>query len=298
VDQADAASAGLLGRIAESDLARTGPVQTFRLTQASVYQAQESGLSHDRIVAYLEQHARASLPANVLRSLADWAGKRESLVLRSGVTLLGFPSEADRDLYLKRHSGTDCGSRFVLGGDQSSAPPKRAGTLAVDHLLTGRRTFELDEHGMIQTGQPLDIVQRARLGRFATEIPSGWQITRSSLRGAIAAGLKPALVHRWLSDHLVNPMPPLIARAIDAWTGKAEPVDLADAVLLHVPADEAFRAIAASPRLRPFLLGSLGSQWLVVRREARKPLAAALEELGFTMDSQSMVTGRPLGDLK
>ncbi len=194
VDQADAASAGLLGRMTETDLARTGPVQTFRLTQASVYQAQESGLSHDRIIAYLEQHARGPLPANVLRSLADWTGKRESLVLRSGATLLGFDNEADRDAYLKRHPGTACGSRFVLETGLPAERPRLAGALAVDHLRTGRRTLELDEHGRIQTGQPLDIVQRARLGRFAWVLAVGWRITADSIGRAAAAGIKPALI--------------------------------------------------------------------------------------------------------
>ena len=126
----------------------------------------------------------------------------------------------------------------------------------------------------------------------------GWRISGDSIRQAAAGGMKPATVHRWLSAHLAKPMPPLIAHAVDAWMGKAEPVELADAVLLHVPGDELFRAIAASPRLQPYLLGSPGSHWLVVRREARKQLAAALEELGFTIDRQLMLTGRSISNNK
>ena len=55
-----------------------------------------------------------------------------------------------------------------------------------------------------------------------------------------------------------------------------------DAVLLHVPDREQFRAIAASPRLRPFVLGSPGHNWLFMN-ETRKELAATLEGLGFTV---------------
>ena len=60
----------------------------------------------------------------------------------------------------------------------------------MDHLLTGRRTLELDEHGRIQTSKPLDIVQRARLDRFAQAKLVGWRITGDSIRQAIAGGRK------------------------------------------------------------------------------------------------------------
>ena len=127
LDQADARTAGLLGRIAETGNAHSGPIQTFRLTQASVYQAEESGLGHAQIVDFLQQHGQREPPANVLRSIADWSGKRESLSLRSKVTLLGFPTTAERDAYLKGHpEGTACGDRFVIGetGRVSSSPAR------------------------------------------------------------------------------------------------------------------------------------------------------------------------------
>jgi hypothetical protein len=113
----------------------------------------------------------------------------------------------------------------------------------------------------------------------------GWRLTTDSMSRASAGGLKPGVVHRWLEDHLVKPAPPLMAAAIDAWlrVGKDRPLELGDAVLLHVPGEDQYRAIANSPRLRRFLLGSPGPHWLFVRREDRKELAAALEELGFTL---------------
>ena len=53
-------------------------------------------------------------------------------------------------------------------------------------------------------------------------------------------------------------MPPLIAHAIDAWLGKGGSVELADAILLHVPDEGQFLAIKSSRRLKPFLLDSPG----------------------------------------
>ena len=67
LDRADARTAGLLGRIAEAGDVHSGPIRTFRLTQKSVYQAEEGGLGHDRIVDFLLRHGQHEPPANVLR---------------------------------------------------------------------------------------------------------------------------------------------------------------------------------------------------------------------------------------
>jgi hypothetical protein len=287
LEQADARTAGILGRIAESDSAHSGPIQTFRLTQASVYQAEESGLSHTQIVDFLRRHGQPEPPANVLRSLDDWSGKRESMSLRSGLTILGFATAEERHAYLAGHRGTACGDRFVIASGGVDQPPKSklSGYLASDHAAGIRRTFELDEQGFFHTNEPIDLVQAARLRRIAWPTATGWRLTTNSMRQAAAGGLKPGVVHRWLKDILAKPAPPLIAVAIDVWlrVGKDRALELGDAVLLHVPDQSQFRAIAASPRLRPFLLGSPGPNWLFVNRATRKELAVALEELGFTL---------------
>jgi hypothetical protein len=281
LDQADAPSAGFLGQIAESDSAASGPIQTFRITQTSVYQAQESGLSQAQIVEFFEQHSQRPPPANVLQTIADWSGKRESLTVRWGVTLLGFASTTDRDAYLEDNPGTACGERFVL----APAPGKKklaiATPLVTNHLLGGRRTWVLDEEGHIGTTEPRDIVQTAYLRRIARPTRMGWQITAETIRQAAAAGMKPPLIHRWLEDHLARPAPSLIVHAIDAWLGKEGSVELADALLLHVPDEGQFFALRSSQRLKPFLLDSPGKHWILVEPRARKELAALLKELGF-----------------
>jgi Helicase conserved C-terminal domain len=293
LDQADAQTAGILGRLAESDSAQSGPIRTFRLTQTSVYQAQENGLSHTQIVDFLNRHSQREVPTNVLRSLADWAGKRESISLHSGITLLGFPSMADRDVYLNSHPGAACGERFVLGATSEKEAPKPSRFLASDHLLSCRRTLKLDEHGRIGAIQPLDVVQFARLRRIAQPTTTGWQLTGKSIHEATTAGLKPALIQRWLNNHLVHPPSPLIALAIDAWAGKSRSLELADAILLHVPDEKQFEAITTSQRFRPFLLDCPGSYWLVVDRKSRKELVTLIEELGFSLSRQLTHQGLP-----
>jgi Helicase conserved C-terminal domain len=293
MDQAEAQTAGTLGQLAESDSAQSGPIRTFRLTQTSVYQAQENGLGHTEIVDFLNLHSQREVPANVLRSLADWSGKRESVSLRSGVTLLGFPSMADRDTYLESHSGAACGERFVLVPSSQKESLKAPRFLESDHSLIYRRTLELDEYGRISASQPLDVVQFARLRRITQPTATGWQLTGTSIRQAAAAGLKPALIQRWLNNHLVHPIPPLIVLAIDAWAGKSRSLELADAILLHIPDEKQIQVITTSPRFRPFLLDRPGPHWLVVDRKSREELVALLEELGFNLSRQLTLQGLP-----
>jgi len=288
LDHADPRTAGLLGRLTEGGSAHLGPIQTLRLTQTSVYQAEESGLDHAAIVDFLQQRSQHELSANVLRSLSDWSGKRESLSLRSGVTVLGFPTAAARDAYLSRHPGQACGARFVLAPGSDEQPPglEPSECIIFDHSNGWRRTLEMDENGRIRPTRPVDLVQEARMRRLAEPSSSGWRLTARSVRQAIAGGVKPTLILRWLKGHLAHAMPPLIALAFDQWVGTSRPLELVDAVLLHLPDKEQFQAIAQSPRLRPFLLGSPGPQWLLVKRETRKELAATLEELGFTLSKE------------
>jgi Helicase conserved C-terminal domain len=285
VNQADAASGALLGRIAEVTTRASGPVQTFRLTQSSVYQGQEGGLEHTRIVDFLERHNQGPLPPNVIRSLTDWSGRRESLVLRSGVRLLGFATTAERDAALKKYPGTPCGTKFILATASTGNKNNPATPLICDHMLPQlRRILTIDEHGAFSLSGQLDVVQRARLARISSNTKEGWRLTKDSTHAALAAGIKPAQLRQWLDAMLAKPAPALILGAIDAWMTKARPLGLDAAVLLYVPDLAQFNAIAMSPRLEPFFLGSPGPHWLLVARDSRAALSAALKELGFTFD--------------
>jgi hypothetical protein len=287
LDRADAASAGTLGRLAETDSARTGSVQTFRITRNSLYQAQESGITPAQIVDFFRRHNQGEVPANVLRSIGDWSAQRESLVIRSGVILLAFPDAAARDAYLAGNPGSACGERFVTLPEKGRVKPHLPKALVSDHERGQfRRTLAVDEYGQIHTSEPYDLLQLARLRRIARPTASGWEITAETIRRAAAAGVKGNQTFRWLDQHLREPMPDLLAYAIEAWQGKPVRLEFADAVLLHVPDEQEFWALGHSRRLQPFFLGSPGPGWLAVRKEGRKQLAALLAELGFTVDPE------------
>jgi hypothetical protein len=282
LDRVSAAGAGTLGRLAEAEATASGRVRTFHVSQASVYQATESGMTPTEVTEFLRRHSQNDLPANVVRSLSDWFARRESLIVRAGLTVLAFPSPAARDDYLSRHKGSACGERFAL----VAAPDARvalANALVSNHRERLRQTLVADEHGRLRATGPADLVQEARLRRLAERTSDGWRLTGASIRRALDQGCRPGLLSAWLEDHLAGPLPPLLERALDAWMGKASPLELGELTLLHVGDLRDFHALAGSERLRPFLQGSVGPGWLVVPRQAVKELSGVLKELGFTV---------------
>jgi hypothetical protein len=290
LDQADAGSASALGRIAEADAKQAGPVQTFRLTHAAVYRALEGGMMPEAVVGFLREHNRGDLPANVLRSLAEWSAQRERLVVRSGVMLRAFPGPAERDRWLKDHEGHAIGDRFV----RLATVPRggRAGGLTVvDHCGGTRRTFALDEHGVLRSAEPIDLLQTARLRRLAAPTADGWRLTADTLAAAQQTGLRRSQIHLWLTSLLREPMPRAMELAINAWTGAEIEAQLADAVVLHVPDSAAFEALADSVRLREFIVGVPGPGWFLVRKDGRKAVQALLEELGLTVGKEVKLGG-------
>lgn len=283
LDQATARSSALLGSMCESG-SRTGVVQSFRLTHASVYRALEGGVTLVELVDFLRRFGRGSLPANVVQTLSDWGGRHASLVLRSHVTLVGFPGESERDAWIKENKGQPLGSRFVLAL-ASKAATLRKTALEVDHRGPLRRTWDIDEQGWISIEKPLDSVQRARLMRMAEHSDLGWRVTRISMAKAKASGLKEGWVEQWLVEHLSSALPPLLQFSFRAWLGHEVALGMGDAILLRIKDDMLFEALKDNPRMKPFIKAIPQKGWLAIHPESRKQLKAFLDELGFSLSA-------------
>jgi hypothetical protein len=282
LDRISAAGAGTLGQLADAETNASGTVRTYRLTQGSIYRATEAGMNPAQVTDFLRRHSQNDLPANVVQSLSDWFARRESMVVRTGLTLLAFPSTAARDDYLATHKGSPCGERFAFISAHKVRGKDEA-TLVVDHHAAGRQTLTVDESGLVRARGRYDLIQESRLRRLAQRAEEGFRLTRTSIQRAVAQGHNPRIILGWVEDHLAEPLPLLLACALDAWTGKTPPLEMGELLLLHIPDEEMFLALATSERMRPFLQGGVGPGWLVVRREARKQLASILDELGFTV---------------
>ncbi|MEM4735912.1 MAG: helicase-associated domain-containing protein [Candidatus Thorarchaeota archaeon] len=85
-----------------TDPVKTDIVSTFRITERSVFQGTSTGMSVDQMIDYLQRESSKQVPANVIRSMKDWASRIIGVTLEN-VVLLETESEAQLESLLFRH---------------------------------------------------------------------------------------------------------------------------------------------------------------------------------------------------
>ena len=129
---------------------------------------------------------------------SEWASRRESLVVTSGATLIGFPTTEERERHLQVYEGQPQGERFIVAQLQSNQKPHDLkNVLQIDHRGPLRRTLLLDENGAISNLGPLDTVQTTRLSRFTLPDDQGRLMNHVSFMHALAQGIKTDVIIRW-----------------------------------------------------------------------------------------------------
>ena len=254
-----------LARMARLTSPDGGLVQTFKLSRESVYLALESGASFEKIRDFLSDHSRNGLPENVKHCLSEWAGKRETIVIRSGVSI----------------GAKAAGEPFVLmpdgGGKHADGP----------------RAWRIDEDGLIRVEKTADSVSVARLGRFADRVGDHWKIDASSVRRARERGISAGQILGWMKAHLSRELPPLIETAIRNWTGRVGKVFTGELLMLQVADLQAREALLASRRFRPFLAGHIPPDWFVLQAQKHRELKLLLAELGFSAEGSYFIPDLP-----
>ncbi len=279
LESADAPQICKLSRFATCAPRTSGPVQTFALRRESLYSALESGLTLDEACGFLTEYGRTELPANVKRMLSEWAGKRESLVLRNHVALALGPCE---DRPRGRALG---GNVYLLPSVSAKAAAKSfEGWTILDHRGEPERTWTTDELGNL-TANGGHSISQTRLARIADPVPTGRQLTQESIRRARMSGLSADQILAWLGAHLTAKIPPLLEVAVRNWTGR-HGVRLGPAQLLQIVQPQAKEALLRSPTFRPLLAGHIPPEWFLVREEHLSQVRTLLERLGFTIGDQ------------
>jgi hypothetical protein len=276
LESADPRQICTLSRFAAAASRAGGPVQTFALRRESLYGALESGMTLDEVRTFLIEHGKTELPANVQRMLSEWAGRRESLVLRTKVVLALGPSET-------RTRGRALNSNVYLlpsVTDKIAAKEFPVWTI-LDHEDKPERTWTTDELGSLTTNSGHSISQ-LRLARIADRTATGWQITQQSVGRARMSGMTADQILGWLGGHLTAKAPALLEVAVRNWTGR-QGVKLSQVQLLRIMQPQAKEALLQSATFRPFLAGHIPPEWFLIRNDHLSEVRGLLERLGFTI---------------
>jgi hypothetical protein len=276
LDSADARQICTLARFAADASQVGGPVQIFALRRESVYMALESGMTLEEVRTYLTEHGKNQLPANVERTLSEWAGRRESLVLRTNVVLALGPNESGT-----RGRTLSPGAFLLPSVSVKKTAQEFAGWTVLDHEGKSERTWTADELGSL-TSIGGHSISRLRLARIADLAETGWRITQQSIERASMSGLTADHILGWLGEHLTADIPALLEMAVRNWTGQ-QGVRLGQAQLLRVAQKQAREAILHSATFRPLLAGHIPPEWFVIRDDHLSEVRRLLERLGFTI---------------
>jgi hypothetical protein len=276
LDSADARQVCTLSRFAASASRADSPVQTFELRRDSLYRALESGMTMEEVRAFLTEHGKTELPANVERMLSEWAGRRESLILRTKVVLALGPLET------RTHGRALNSNVFLLPAVTGKMTAKEfAGWPILDHEDKPERTWTTDELGSLTTSSGHSI-SGLRLARIADHTTAGWQITAQSVGRARRDGMTTEQILGWLGDHVKGGVPSLLEVAVRNWTSR-QGVQLRQVQLLRIMQPQAKEALLQSATFRPFLVGHIPPEWFLIHDAHLGEVRRLLETLGFAI---------------
>ena len=255
----------------------------YRLTRDSVYHGLEGGTHVDRVLDTLRAGSAHELPQNVRVEIMEWARLRERMTLRQRARLLEYGSQSARDLALRGEPrAIALGERFMLLPHEVAAKgfrPRK--TINYHHPLPP--CLVVDEKGEIKLASVAhDLLVEAQLDRWAQRTGEGkWQFTQTSVANAMQHGTKRRQLSEWLSERLVEPLPELIAVALNAWMGQKIEVGLSKVTLLQCKKQEVFDAIAGSPALKEIIEGVLAPDLILIKDHEVERFRTMLDWMGL-----------------
>jgi hypothetical protein len=273
----------------------------YRLTRASVYWGLENGTALEDLLQGLQAGSSTELPQNVVVEIREWAALRERLTLYRRANLLEFASADRRQQALEQGiQGTPIGENYLLLAVNGAPEQKQLKKLRlpagwalnrINYAQALPECLGVSETGLVQllSAAP-DLWIEAQLGMWATALgQKQWQLSATSVAGAIRNGLRLPDLLKLLSDRLSHPLPPLLGVALRAWAGDAPKAELGEVTLLRCRQPEVFQAVLQSPRLKPLLRGALAPDLLLVEPGQLAALQAELAWAGFKLSDQLTV---------
>jgi hypothetical protein len=299
LDRTTPAQLTFLERHAERVQAQQHTAQ-YRLTRNSVYLGLESGTTLEELLDGLQGGSNAELPQNVVTEIKEWASLREQISLYRHAHLLEFDSKRACQAALdKGLPGRLVGERFLKLSsawlqEASQARPAKADRVLpatqIDYAAPLPKCLSVNEDGIIKVEDAPDMLIGAQLAKWAeAQADKKWRLTQASVSAAITNGIRIESLFRLLAERLPRPLPAFLQIALNAWAGEALQVELAPITVLRCRRGDIFQAILTSKKLKPYLLGTLAPDILVVDQEQVEAFKAQLAWAGLKISDQLVV---------
>ncbi|THF69822.1 hypothetical protein E7T06_09965 [Deinococcus sp. Arct2-2] len=258
---------------------------TYRLTRESVYAALEHGLSLADLLGGLQAGSATPLAPSMQRTIQDWAARRERLTLHQGVTLLEYPTRAERDAALAS-GGTAVGETLRMLGPEQQI---QAGVNILNYDQAPAKTLKFGADGSFSLTGEQDFLTRQLLeGRV---VPAGQD--KYTVRPTPPGGLPTSFLTD-LEARSVGRLPAPLRLQLGVWSGSVPPPSVAAVTLIQHPQAQ---ALAQHPALKDFIGPSLGPTLFTVQAGKEAALEAALNILGLAPNRKIVAPQGTASDL-
>ncbi len=234
-------------------------VVAYRITRESTYQALQRGESPDTIRAFLEEATGQPVPQNVVRTLEEWGEQYERIVVRRDITIM----QTDDASTLAQLLNDKAMGGLLHRLDAHTAWLRAKDTAKLEAYLQQQemlpaysqgpeadlpRSLRWDEDALRPRHPMPSLYVTGTLRRIAEQTDDHWQLTRRSLRAAIAAGMDVPTVIALVEQMTGAPMTPEWQKQLKAWGNHYGDAQVASVILLRLESDEALQELRRADR--------------------------------------------------
>lgn len=264
-----------------------GPVSTYRLTSASIYKGEHSGIGVDAFLALLDTHAAHGIPGNVREEFSSWLRKLDSITLLPKCNVIEFQTAEIAEAYAKENPEVRrVGERFVVGDDA-----KPNGAAHIDYSLPLPPCLHEAEGLTFQANwERLNLFVRRRLadvGAVRDREDGGLDLELTI--GDYRNGADWSLVVAELETLAIGPIAGRYRTALRAWSGEIGPALTRTATLVRFDEPEVCDTALEISEIAEHVEGRLGPRTLVVKDGCLNALKKAVKKHGVRVTRSSAI---------
>jgi len=240
-------------------------VITYRLTRDSIYQAFQRDETAASIQQFLLEATGQPVPQNVARSVEEWGGQYERIVLRRDVTIMQLDSAAMLDEFLgdkilKRYvQRLDAHTAWIRAKNMAKVEA-RLSTLALLPAYSQGPEADLPRslrwqddvpfgNSMLQSRRPLpSLYVTGTIRRIAAPVDGGWQLTPQTVQAAAATGMDIPGIIALLEKMTGSSLSPEWHKQLKAWGKHYGDGKIAVVRLLRLESSQTLRELRRADR--------------------------------------------------